>query len=101
MKVDEMHLEMATLNFTDLELIQQITQAGIDAAIGVIDVKSYYIETPDEVAERIRRCLKYAPPEKLVFAPDCGLSQTARWAAQSKLKNMVAGARIVRRELKL
>ncbi len=101
MKVDEMHLEMATLNFTDLELIQQITQAGIDAAIGVIDVKSYYIESPDEVAERIRSCLKYAPPEKLVFAPDCGLSQTARWAAQSKLKNMVAGARIVRRELKL
>lgn len=101
MKVDEMHLEMATLNFTDLALIEQITQAGIDAAIGVIDVKSYYIETAEEVADRIRSCLKYAPPDKLVFAPDCGLSQTARWAAQAKLKNMVAGAKIVRTELKL
>ena len=39
----------------------------------MIDVKSYYVETPDDVAERVRACLKYAPPERLVFAPDCGL----------------------------
>ena len=76
-------------------------QAGIDAAVGVIDVKSYFIETPDAVAARIRECLKYAPPERLVFAPDCGLSQTARWAARQKLANMVAGARKVREERKL
>jgi 5-methyltetrahydropteroyltriglutamate--homocysteine methyltransferase len=101
LKVDEMHLEMATLNFVPLALIEQITKAGIDAAVGVIDVKSYYIETPADVADRIRACLKYAPPERLVFAPDCGLSQTARWAARKKLANMVAGARLVREELKL
>ena len=99
--VDEMHLEMATLNFVPLSLIEQVAQAGIDAAVGVIDVKSYYIETPADVAARIRACLKYAPPERLVFAPDCGLSQTARWAARQKLANMVEGARIVRKELKL
>jgi 5-methyltetrahydropteroyltriglutamate--homocysteine methyltransferase len=101
LKVDEMHLEMATLNFVPLALIEQITRSGIDAAVGVIDVKSYYVETPADVAERIRACLKYAPPERLVFAPDCGLSQTARWAARKKLANMVAGARLVREELKL
>ena len=101
LKVNEMHLEMATLNFVPLALIEQIAQAGIDAAVGVIDVKSYYVETPEDVADRIRACLKFAPPERLVFAPDCGLSQTARWAARQKLANMVEGARRVRKELKL
>ena len=101
LKVNEMHLEMATLNFVPLPLIEQIAQAGIDANVGVIDVKSYYVETPEDVAARIRECLKYAPPERLVFAPDCGLSQTARWAARQKLANLVAGAKLVREELKL
>jgi len=78
-----------------------MTNRGIDAAVGIIDVKSYYIETPGDVADRVRLCLKYAPAEKLSFAPDCGLSQTARWAARQKLANMVAGVSIVRRELGL
>lgn len=101
MHVDEMHLEMATLNFVPLPLIAQIARAGIDAAVGVIDVKSYYIETPEDVAARVRACLEHAPPERLVFAPDCGLSQTARWAARQKLANLVEGARRVREELGL
>lgn len=101
MKVNEMHLEMATLNFRPLELISQIVAAGIDAAVGIIDVKSYYVESPQEVAQRIRECLKFAPPERLVVAPDCGLSQTARWAARQKLINMVEGAKLVRSELNL
>ena len=70
-----------------------------DVAVGVIDVKSYYIETPEDVADRVRRCLEQAPAERLSFAPDCGLSQTARWAAKVKLKNMVAGVQMVRAEL--
>jgi 5-methyltetrahydropteroyltriglutamate--homocysteine methyltransferase len=64
-------------------------------------VKSYFIETPADVADRVRLCLKYAPADRLVFAPDCGLSQTARWAARQKLSNLVAGVELVRRELKL
>ena len=43
--------------------------------------------------------LKHAPADRLSFAPDCGLSQTARWAAKQKLRNMVEGVRIVRKEL--
>lgn len=101
LRVNEMHLEMASLNFVPLPLIEQIARAGIDAAVGIVDVKSYYIETPEEIADRIRACLKYAPPERLVLAPDCGLSQTARWAARQKLANMVEGAHRVREELNL
>jgi 5-methyltetrahydropteroyltriglutamate--homocysteine methyltransferase len=99
--VDEMHLEMASREFAEIEVIREIAERGPDVAVGIIDVKSYYIETAADVAERVRLCLKYAPPEKLSFAPDCGLSQTARWAARQKLANMVSGVAIVRRELEL
>jgi 5-methyltetrahydropteroyltriglutamate--homocysteine methyltransferase len=100
MQVDEIHLEMASREFAEIELIRQIAEKK-DVAVGIIDVKSYYIETVEEVAARVRLCLQQAPPERLSFAPDCGLSQTARWAARLKLKNMVEGVKLVRQEMKL
>ncbi|MCI0743929.1 MAG: cobalamin-independent methionine synthase II family protein [Verrucomicrobia subdivision 3 bacterium] len=98
MNVDEIHLEMASREFAELELIAQIAPKK-DIAVGIIDVKSYYIETVEDVAARVRACLKHAPADRLSFAPDCGLSQTARWAAMEKLRNMVAGVRKVRQSL--
>jgi 5-methyltetrahydropteroyltriglutamate--homocysteine methyltransferase len=98
MTVDEFHLEMASREFAEIEMIAEIG-AVKDVAVGIIDVKSYYIESEDEIARRVRLCLEYVPPERLSFAPDCGLSQTARWAARLKLQNMVAGVRQVRKEL--
>jgi 5-methyltetrahydropteroyltriglutamate--homocysteine methyltransferase len=98
--VDEIHIEMASREFAELDLIAKIAQR-MDVAVGIIDVKSYYIETIDEVAERIKNCLRFAPPERLAFAPDCGLSQTARWAARQKLANLTAGIRRVREDLGL
>src|SRR5688500_2009576 len=97
-KADEMHVEMASREYAEIEIISQIAQR-MDAAVGIIDVKSYYLETPEDIAKRVRLCLKHAPADRLVFAPDCGLSQTARWAAQPKLRNMVAGVRAVRKEI--
>jgi 5-methyltetrahydropteroyltriglutamate--homocysteine methyltransferase len=99
-KADEMHVEMASREFAEIECLALIAQR-MDAAVGIVDVKSYYVETPADIAERVQRCLQHAPAERLVFAPDCGLSQTARWAAQPKLKNMVAGVRAVRQKLSL
>jgi 5-methyltetrahydropteroyltriglutamate--homocysteine methyltransferase len=99
-KADEMHVEMASREFAEIEIITLIA-TRMDAAVGLIDVKSYYLETPENVAERVRLCLTHAPADRLVFAPDCGLSQTARWAAQPKLRNMVAGIRQVKKELGL
>jgi 5-methyltetrahydropteroyltriglutamate--homocysteine methyltransferase len=98
MKVDEIHVEMASREFAELEILRLIT-AKKDAAVGIIDVKSYYIETAHDVAHRVRACLKHSPADRLSFAPDCGLSQTARWAAKQKLQNMVAGVNLVRKEL--
>jgi 5-methyltetrahydropteroyltriglutamate--homocysteine methyltransferase len=97
-KCDEMHVEMASREFAELEIISQIAKR-FDVAVGVVDVKSYYIETPRDIADRVRRCLQHAPADRLVFAPDCGMSQTARWAAKQKLANMVEGVRLVKKEL--
>jgi 5-methyltetrahydropteroyltriglutamate--homocysteine methyltransferase len=95
--VDEIHAEMASREFAEIELIAEIARTK-DVAVGIIDVKSYYIETPEDIAARVKLCLQHAPADRLSFAPDCGLSQTARWAAKQKLKNMVEGVRKVRAE---
>jgi 5-methyltetrahydropteroyltriglutamate--homocysteine methyltransferase len=71
----------------------------MDVAVGIIDVKNYYIETVKDIQERIELCLKYVPADRLSVAPDCGLSQTARWAAKQKLGNMVLGAMEARKNL--
>jgi 5-methyltetrahydropteroyltriglutamate--homocysteine methyltransferase len=99
-KADEMHVEMASREFAEIEIIALIAKR-MDAAVGVVDVKSYYVETAQDIADRVNLCLKHAPADRLVFAPDCGLSQTARWAAQPKLRNMVAGVRSVKAKLGL
>jgi 5-methyltetrahydropteroyltriglutamate--homocysteine methyltransferase len=95
LNVDEMHIEMANREFAEIELLAQFAEK-LDVSVGIIDVKNYYVETVTDVKERIKKCLAYVPAEKLSVAPDCGLSQTARWAAKQKLINMVEGARQMR-----
>ncbi len=98
LNVNEVHIEMANREFAEVELLA-IFAEKMDVAVGIIDVKNYYIETVADVEERIRKCLNYVPAEKLAIAPDCGLSQTARWASRQKLVNMVRGAKKVRESL--
>ncbi len=95
LNVNEVHIEMANREFAEVELLATFAE-NMDVAVGIIDVKNYYIETVEDVEERIRKCLNYVPAEKLAVAPDCGLSQTARWASRQKLINMVKGAKKVR-----
>ena len=96
--VDEIHIEMANREFSEIELLAPFAER-MHVAVGIIDVKNYYIESVDDVVGRINKCLKYVPAAKLSVAPDCGLSQTARWASRLKLVNMVKGAKIVRDSL--
>ncbi|MFV0604527.1 MAG: hypothetical protein ACK5NK_01680 [Niabella sp.] len=98
MTVNEMHIEMANREFAEIELLK-IFAEKMNVAVGIIDVKNYYIETEEDVIERINKCLQFIPADKLSVAPDCGLSQTARWAARQKLINMVKGAKTVRKKL--
>lgn len=98
-RTDELALEFANRELFEIEIGKQVAEAGKTLAAGLIDVKNYYIETPDDVAQRIRAALKHVPADKLAIVPDCGFSQTARWASRAKLKAMVEGTKIVRSEL--
>jgi 5-methyltetrahydropteroyltriglutamate--homocysteine methyltransferase len=66
---------------------------------GIVDVRTHYLESPEDVAERARICLEHVPAEKLSFSPDCGLRYVPRWLAFGKLKALVEGVRMVRQEL--
>lgn len=96
--IDQFVLEFASREMAEIDLWERFPNDK-ELAIGVIDVKNYYIETPEDVAERIRLALKFVQADKLAVVPDCGFSQTARWATYRKLVSMVMGTEIVRREL--
>ena len=67
--------------------------------LGVLDLGAEEVETPELVAERIRRALAVVEPGRLVVAPDCGMKYLPRERAFAKLQAMVEGARIVREEI--
>jgi 5-methyltetrahydropteroyltriglutamate--homocysteine methyltransferase len=81
----------------DLGVLREL--AGKTVLLGVLDLGTEAVETAEIVAERIRAGLKYLSPERLVPAPDCGMKYLPRDVAFGKLKAMVGGAAIVRREL--
>ena len=72
---------------------------GKKILLGVIDLADQNIETPEVVANRIRRALPYVNPSDLLVAPDCGMKYLPRAVAFGKLQAMVAGARMVRAQL--
>ncbi len=90
--------EYANREMKEIELWKEVGGER-ELGAGLIDVKSFYIETPEDVADRIRQTLQYCAPEKLYINPDCGFFQLPRWVSSLKLQNMVAGTKIVRREL--
>jgi 5-methyltetrahydropteroyltriglutamate--homocysteine methyltransferase len=90
-------LEFASREMAEIELLKELP--AHELAVGVVDVKAYRVETAEEVAARLRRALEHVPAERLWVVPDCGFWATPRHAAVGKLRAMVAGARLVRREL--
>jgi 5-methyltetrahydropteroyltriglutamate--homocysteine methyltransferase len=88
----------------------ETAQSGLDCKVlatlpektiilGVIDLEDMAIETPDQVAGRIRHALDYKDPAQIIVAPDCGMKYLPRDIAYGKLEAMVQGAAIVRGEL--
>jgi 5-methyltetrahydropteroyltriglutamate--homocysteine methyltransferase len=81
----------------DPEVLRDVS--GKTIVLGVLDLGATMVETPDVVADRIRRALTVLAPERLVLAPDCGMKYLPRERAFGKLEAMVTGARAVREEL--
>jgi 5-methyltetrahydropteroyltriglutamate--homocysteine methyltransferase len=81
----------------DLAVLRELPSKTI--ILGVIDLSDMAVETPQLVAERIRRALPHVGAERIVIAPDCGMKYLPRDVAFGKLQAMVQGAAIVRQEL--
>lgn len=67
--------------------------------LGVLDLSTHDVETPEIVAARIERALPYVDPKRIIVAPDCGLKYLPRAVAFGKMKAMADGARLVRQKL--
>jgi 5-methyltetrahydropteroyltriglutamate--homocysteine methyltransferase len=94
--VDQVSIEAAQPKL-DLSVLQQLPSKTI--ILGVIDLSDLTVETPETVAARIRKALPFASADRIVVAPDCGLKYLPREVAFGKMRAMVEGAGIVRREL--
>ena len=81
----------------DLGMLKDLAPKQV--MVGVIDLSDSAVETPQQVAERIRAGLKHLPAERLIPAPDCGMKYLPRHVAFGKLKAMADGAAIVRKEM--
>jgi 5-methyltetrahydropteroyltriglutamate--homocysteine methyltransferase len=93
---DQISIEAAQPKL-DLSVLQQLPSKTI--ILGVIDLSDAAVETPATVAGRIRKALPFVPAERIVVAPDCGLKYLPRNTAFGKMRAMVEGANIVRREI--
>jgi 5-methyltetrahydropteroyltriglutamate--homocysteine methyltransferase len=96
--VDQFVFEYANREMAEIELWSK-HGAPKEVAVGVIDVKAFRVESSEDVAARARLALEHVPADRLWLVPDCGLWETPRWVAVSKLRSMVEAARLLRREL--
>jgi 5-methyltetrahydropteroyltriglutamate--homocysteine methyltransferase len=81
----------------DLAVLKELGSKSV--MLGVIDLGTDEVETPQTVAQRIRAGLKHVPAERLVAAPDCGMKYLPREVAFAKLKSLADGAALARRTL--
>ncbi len=81
----------------DPSVVTQLAPRSV--VLGVLDLGTTQVETPETVAERIRAALEHIEPHRLAVSPDCGMKFLPRQVARDKLAAMVEGARIVRSEL--
>jgi len=94
--VDEISIETAQSNL-DTSVLE--TLRGKSIILGVLDLADPTVESAETVAGRIRRALPYIDPDKVIIAPDCGLKYLSREVAFGKMRAMVEGAAIMRKEL--
>ncbi len=97
-KVNQLILEFARRGGEDLDLFKEFP-SSFEVGVGVIDVKTQDVETPDMVAQHLRRALEVLPAERIYVLTDCGCFHLPRDVAFHKLQAMVEGTKIVRKEL--
>lgn len=97
-RADQLVLEFANREMKEIEQVKTFCGER-EVGLGVVDIKSFYVESAEEIAARIREALQYIDPAKVYLNPDCGFFQLPRWLCVLKLRRMVEAAHLVRREL--
>jgi 5-methyltetrahydropteroyltriglutamate--homocysteine methyltransferase len=97
-RADQFVLEFAGRELAEVDLWKKYGD-GRALGAGVIDVKGFNQDTPEDVARRIRRVLDACPAERLTVNPDCGFGWSPRYMCNQKLRALAAGAALVRRDL--
>ena len=91
----QVSIETAQSNL-DCKVLEQL--AGKHVMVGCLDLSDMNVETPEVIADRIRRALPFISPERVILAPDCGMKYLPREVADGKLRSMVKAAEILRKE---
>jgi 5-methyltetrahydropteroyltriglutamate--homocysteine methyltransferase len=94
--IDQVSIETAASG-VDVAVIESL--AGKDVLLGVVDVGSETVETPQAVAARLRSALDYVEPQRLFACTDCGMAPLSRGVAAGKLRALAAGAALINQEL--
>jgi 5-methyltetrahydropteroyltriglutamate--homocysteine methyltransferase len=90
-EADQISIETAQSGLA-LDVLESLPEKTI--ILGVLDLSTDAVETPETVAERLRRAFPHVGPERLIAAPDCGMKYLSRAAAYGKLESLVEGARL-------
>lgn len=98
-RTTQLVLEFAVTEMEQYDDIARALPKDMELGLGVVDVKTDALETPEDVAGKIWRALDRIPPDRLWINPDCGLKFTRREVAYAKLRAMAAGAALVRSKL--
>jgi methionine synthase II (cobalamin-independent) len=96
--IDQFVLDYANRDMAGIEFLANLPE-GKEVQVGVLDIRAMMIETPEQVAGRIRKVLEHVPPERVTLSTDCGMKPLPRMVAKMKLKALVEGAQIVRDEI--
>jgi methionine synthase II (cobalamin-independent) len=96
--IDQFVLDFANRDLADIGALKTLPDDK-EVGIGVVDIRTTMIETPEEIADRIRKIIDVVPPERVYLTTDCGMRPLPRLVARMKLKALVEGAAIVRGEL--
>jgi 5-methyltetrahydropteroyltriglutamate--homocysteine methyltransferase len=97
--IDQFVLDFANRDMVDIAALESLPDDK-EVAIGVLDIRTSMVESPEQVADRIRKVIKVVPPERVYLTTDCGMKPLSRMVAKMKLKALAEGAQIVRDELK-
>ena len=96
--IDEFVLDYANRDMAGVEFLENLP-ADKDVQVGVLDIRSMMIESPEQVAARVRKVLEHVPAERVTLSTDCGMKPLPRMVAKMKLKALADGAAIVAVEL--